>query len=341
MQKLLTIVIPVYKVEKYINKCLDSLILSDEQMEKLEVVVVNDGTPDNSALMAKEYEKRYPNIFKVIDKENGGHGSAWNKGVELATGKYLRFLDSDDWLANLPEFVERLEKWDVDLVFTDLQIVNEQTSSLDRLFTSSVAMETDKKYRVDDYDWKKTDAMFGGYNVTNFHMCTYRTSLLKKHHPVFFEKMFYDDEILFILPLCEAKTFVYINCVVYNYLLGRVGQSMDPKVMLRNLDFKVRIRKHEVGFYNEHHPEAESVKLKLQRVLNSRLFDTFRLMAGLPFQQGLMQMKEMCEWIDDNYLVYNGGRLFSLYRFSPTLFWAFYHYLQPVWSFFIMRILKR
>ena len=341
MEKLLSIVVPVYKVEKYINKCLDSLILSDEQMKKLEVIVVNDGTPDNSAVMAKEYEKRYPETFKVIDKENGGHGSAWNKGVELASGKYLRFLDSDDWLTNLPEFVERLEKWDVDLVFTDLQIVNEQTSSLNRLFTASVAMEADQMYRVDDYDWKKTDLMFGGYNVTNFHMCTYRTSLLKKHHPVFYEKMFYDDEILFILPLCEAKTFVYINCTLYNYLLGRVGQSMDPEVMLKHLDFKVRIRKHEVDFYNEYHPELRSVKNKLQRILNSRQFDTFRLMAGLPLRQSLSQMRQMHNWLNDNYPSFDGGKAFALYKVSPVMFWMAYHYLRPLWHNFKVQILKK
>ena len=82
--KLLSVVVPVYKVEKYINKCLDSLIISDEQMNLLEVIVVNDGTPDNSAIMAKEYERKYPNTFRVIDKENGGHGSAWNRGVQEA-----------------------------------------------------------------------------------------------------------------------------------------------------------------------------------------------------------------------------------------------------------------
>ena len=96
MNKLLTVVVPVYKVERYINKCLDSLILPDEQMDLVEVIVVNDGTPDQSAVMAKEYERRFPNSFRVIDKENGGHGSAWNRGVAEATGKYLRFLDSDD-----------------------------------------------------------------------------------------------------------------------------------------------------------------------------------------------------------------------------------------------------
>ena len=84
MEKLLTIVIPVYKVEAYINKCLDSLIIDPALMEKMDVLIVNDGTPDNSAEMSREYVKRFPGVFRQIDKENGGHGSVWNLGVREA-----------------------------------------------------------------------------------------------------------------------------------------------------------------------------------------------------------------------------------------------------------------
>ena len=116
--KLLTIVIPVYKVEKYIRQCMDSVIVPQTEMEQLEVIVVNDGTPDNSAKIAREYAEQYPETIRVIDKENGGHGSAWNVGLKMATGKYIRFLDSDDWLSDLSVLITRLETLDVDLVFT-------------------------------------------------------------------------------------------------------------------------------------------------------------------------------------------------------------------------------
>ena len=77
MNKLLSIVIPVYKVEKFIDKCISSLIVPDEkQLELLDIVVINDGTPDNSAVLAKEWEKKYPDIIRVIDQENRGHGGA-------------------------------------------------------------------------------------------------------------------------------------------------------------------------------------------------------------------------------------------------------------------------
>ena len=75
MEKLLSIVIPVYKVEKYIDKCISSLLVPDkQQLQLLDIVVINDGTPDNSAILAKAYEKQYPGIVRVIDQENRGHG---------------------------------------------------------------------------------------------------------------------------------------------------------------------------------------------------------------------------------------------------------------------------
>ena len=133
MNKLLTIVVPVYKVEPYINKCLDSCILEVEKlMSQLEVIIVNDGTPDNSAEMSREYVKRYPQTFRQIDKENGGHGSAWNVGLKEATGKYLRFLDSDDWLTNLDKLMINLQNCDADCVLTHINNYHEDTSRNDK-----------------------------------------------------------------------------------------------------------------------------------------------------------------------------------------------------------------
>lgn len=120
---ILSVVIPIYKVEEYIRQCLDSLVLPDRDlMDKLEVLCINDGTPDHSADFAREYERRFPNTFRVIDKENGGHGSAWNRGLEDASGKYVAFLDSDDWYSSdkLAELLYYLESCEVDGVMTKM-----------------------------------------------------------------------------------------------------------------------------------------------------------------------------------------------------------------------------
>ena len=94
MGKLLTISIAAYNVEKFIKKTLDSLIVDSDE---LEVLIVNDGSKDETLKIAKEYEIKYPNIFRAIDKENGGYGSTINTGIIEATGKFFKQLDGDDW----------------------------------------------------------------------------------------------------------------------------------------------------------------------------------------------------------------------------------------------------
>lgn len=89
-----SIIIPVYGVEKYISQCLESVI--NQSYENIEIIVVNDGTKDNSMKIVEEYllDER----IKIINKENGGLASARNRGIEEATGEYIYFLDSDDWI---------------------------------------------------------------------------------------------------------------------------------------------------------------------------------------------------------------------------------------------------
>lgn len=220
MEKELTIVVPVYKVEAYINKCLDSLIVAPELMKKLEVLIVNDGTPDNSAEMSREYVKRYPGTFRQIDKENGGHGSAWNVGLKEATGKYLRFLDSDDWFTDLDRLMLDLETCEADIVlnpFVKEYSYENRTELVDVPIVQSVA-------RIDPSVWGTSK---WGYNNINFWSVTYKTAILKPLHPLFAEKTMFDDYIITWAPLVHGRTYMALDYPVYHYLIGRPEQSMS------------------------------------------------------------------------------------------------------------------
>lgn len=220
--KLLTVVVPVYKVEPYIDKCLSSLILEDPaQMDALEVIIVNDGTPDNSAEMSREYVKRYPGTFRQIDKENGGHGSAWNVGLEAATGMYLRFLDSDDWLTNLDRLMQDLNGCDADIV---LNPYNRVLVSENRIEEKRNPVEPGIVTKIVESEWGLEDR---GLNRVYFWRVTYKTGILKPLLPLFAEKVMFDDGILSWAPLVHGRTFVAFDYIVYNYLLGRPGQSMS------------------------------------------------------------------------------------------------------------------
>ena len=118
MNKILTIVIPTYNMEKYLDKCLTSLVIEDrELMKQLEILVVIDGSKDRSSEIAHAYQVRYPQTFIVIDKENGNYGSCINRGLKEAAGKYIKVLDADDCYnsKSLQQHLELLRIVDVDL----------------------------------------------------------------------------------------------------------------------------------------------------------------------------------------------------------------------------------
>ena len=229
MEKLLSIVLPVYKVEKFIDKCISSLLVPDkQQLQLLDIVVINDGTPDNSAILAKAYEKRYPGIVRVIDQGNRGHGGAWNHGTELAVGKYLFYLDSDDWFDTdqLSKLITYLGKVDVDMVMLDGQNYHAATDTYEEK-KKHWELTPEHHYDADTFDWLGTGH---GYDMTYAHDTVYRTSMMQAYLPLFCEHVMYDDVSLQAIPIAIAKDFIYTKLNVYRYYIGRPGQSFDPKV---------------------------------------------------------------------------------------------------------------
>lgn len=259
MTKLLTIVVPVYKVEPYINKCLDSCLIykTNEQGEKvldeglmnqLEVIIVNDGTPDNSAEMSREYVRRYPNTFRQIDKENGGHGSAWNVGLKEATGKYLRFLDSDDWLTNLDRLMLDLKNCDADVVFNPFEVVCSSDNNIviprPTLDGKCVFSNECPSYLITRKVWMSREK--DKYNNVNFWSVTYKTEVLKPLWPLFAEKVMYDDYILTWAPLINGRTCLAFDYVLYNYQVGRPGNSMSvSQIQKKAFSYNVCFKQYE------------------------------------------------------------------------------------------------
>ena len=131
MEKLLSIIIPTYNMEKYLNKCLDSLLIKTG-LEYLEVIVVNDGSSDSSLSIAQAYQQKYPDVFVIIDKTNGNYGSCINAGLPVAKGKYIKILDADDSFSTpiLEELIKNINGIDVDLLLTDYVTIDEGGQTL-------------------------------------------------------------------------------------------------------------------------------------------------------------------------------------------------------------------
>jgi glycosyltransferase involved in cell wall biosynthesis len=330
MNKLLTIVVPIYKVEEYINKCLDSLILSPELMSKMDVLIINDGTPDNSAELSREYVKNYPSVFRQIDKENGGHGSVWNMGVKEAFGKYTRFLDSDDWLENLDLLLEKLENLDADLVITPTIDHCEN----DEIWKQEILdMEFGKVYDANTFDW------LGNRSHGNYifhHSCTYKTEMFRQYLPLFLEKQPYDDVILGAASIIGAKSLVAYDFPLYHYLMDRPGQSISPEVQRRNICATIKTQQHTIEF-TENHPvqegttKAQYFAIKLLKRYN---YGYRTLLDKLPYKEAKQYSKEWDEWAQNQ----NPNIITSwikAYRLMPfCIYWIGYKIINILYNLY-------
>lgn len=231
MEKILTIVIPTYNMEKYLHKCLDSLLIKDERvLNNIQVLVVNDGSKDSSSVIGHEYEKKYPNIFRVIDKENGNYGSCINRGLKEATGKYIKVLDADDYFDTdvFGAFVRCLADINTELVISDYDVVDEGdriTSS----FTFGSKMQPNLPLNFSQVINKNN------LNIQMHGVC-YKKSIFYNidYHQI--EGVSYTDQQWTFYPLTQIKSVYYFPNALYKYLIGREGQTMANLMEVKNID---------------------------------------------------------------------------------------------------------
>ena len=229
MNKILTVVIPTYNMEKYLRKCLESLVIEDKELfNLLEVLVIIDGGKDSSSAIAHEYQDKYSNVFRVIDKDNGGHGSCCNVGLREAQGKYIHFLDSDDWFDDdFASYLERITKLNVDVILTK-RVDEYAEAGIFKVHQHDA--EYDKLYNIEDFDYTKIN-----HTLFSIHESTYSVEMMRKNKIVFMEHCSYDDTIYRVAPFPSIKQFYMMDMVLYHYLLGRPGQSMAPDVYRKKL----------------------------------------------------------------------------------------------------------
>ncbi len=263
MVKLLTIIIPTYNMEKYLRRCLDSLLVSDENLALLEVLIINDGSSDASSAIGHSYESGYSGTFRVIDKENGNYGSCINRGLKEARGKYVRILDADDYYhtGKLNQFVNMLKGTDVDLVLSDMVSVYAGGNKIRHSFgiDSDVIYDT-KLLGQDEF-----------MNKMEMHHITYKKTVLDSVGYRQTEGISYTDQEWTFYPMPEVRTIVYFPEIIYEYMLDREGQTMDMAVELKRVGQKMIIARRMIDYLKEWHygdlPSKTYLKCRLSRFL--------------------------------------------------------------------------
>lgn len=233
MEKLITFIIPSYNVEKYLKTCLDSFLIKEEEgLNRVEVIIVDDGSTDGTADITGTYVKRYPEIYRLIQKENGGHGSVINIGSRAAVGKYMKVIDADDWIVreNLSELLKKLEICEADVVLTPFHRVNMTDNSREIWRMYCARYET--VYSLEQVLSAYTDFE----RCLTFHGIMYRTEFYKKcgHHLP--ERIFYEDQEYAAIPCCYARSIVPIDLYLYQYLVGNSQQSVATANRIKHID---------------------------------------------------------------------------------------------------------
>lgn len=237
--KLLTVTVPCYNSAAFMDHCLDTLLTGGDRVE---IIVIDDGSKDNTGEIADRYAAEHPDIVRVVHQENGGHGEGINQGLRHATGKYFKVVDSDDWvdtqaLCRVLDKLEQLEhEGGVDLmvcnyVYTYQDGRPDQVISYENIFPANetVTWEQTGHFRINQY--------------LTLHSSIFRTQLLHDCGVVLPKHTFYEDNLYAYAPLCLTKTICYMDENLYRYLIGREGQSVSEESMRKNYRHQILVAK--------------------------------------------------------------------------------------------------
>ena len=238
--KLLSIAVPCYNSQDYMRNCVDSLLKGGELVE---ILIVNDGSKDDTEKIADEYAEKYPTIVRAIHQENGGHGEAVNTGIRNATGFYFKVVDSDDWV-NEEAFEAILKK---------LQELIAGPQTLDMMISNFVyekqGVKRKKIMRYRKYlpqnrifTWDEVSNMPVGKYIL-MHSVIYRTELLRECGLELPKHTFYVDNLFVYQPLMSVKTMYYMDENFYRYFIGREDQSVHEDVMIRRIDQQLLVNR--------------------------------------------------------------------------------------------------
>lgn len=205
--KVLTFIIPAYNSAAYLDKCVSSM-LAPEVLEKLEIIVVNDGSTDITEKVAQEFCDRYPGTVRLISQKNRGHGGALNTGCAAARGKYLKVIDADDWVetGNLPEFLALLEHCDSDVVLTHHHTVDIGTGEVKNWRSYPAAFGKSFSFGEILTNWEDFDRSL------TFHGITYRTAFYQENGIPLSEHVFYEDHEFATFPCCGPRVLPALIC---------------------------------------------------------------------------------------------------------------------------------
>ena len=246
MNRLLTVVVPIYNVEKYLGECLDSFVNQTEL--NFTVLLIDDGSKDSSGQIAKEYERKYPTLFKYVYQDNKGLGGARNTGLSLVKTDYVFFFDSDDFCAN--RTVESIYR-----------MINENSETLDIIFFNPIIFDAGTNSYEKWHDAEYIKQIFGDNKIINPHQtpklmeteasvcrAIWRTQYLKDINLKFLEHVHWEDVPPHFLLMHSAKKAVFMDYEGAYYYRSNTGTQITAGSGKSRLDMEIIFKNIEPYF---------------------------------------------------------------------------------------------
>lgn len=295
-EPILTIGVACYNVEAYVARALASY--SDGRLRgRLEVVLVDDGSSDGTATMLDEAQTACPDVFKVIHKANGGHGSAVNAAVDAARGHYFRVVDGDDWVDTdgLVKLLDVLEDEDCDLIVdekteVDLSTMDETAHPLPDYVETGIVLPFDEVMDRPEL-----------WHMVMIHTLTIRTDLLREAGIRLLEHTFYVDLELVVKAMLEARTVRFERLRVYRYLVGNASQSVADQGYVRHFDDHTRVCKELLAQLDRDDLDGKRREYLIGRcVLAVNTHYNIALIFDADRKRGRVRARDFRSWLSDS-----------------------------------------
>ncbi|MGN0375102.1 MAG: glycosyltransferase family 2 protein [Butyrivibrio sp.] len=248
MKKILSVAVPCYNSQDYMDRCIDSLLVGGDEIE---IIIVDDGSSDNTGAIADSYAEKYPTVCKAVHQENGGHGEAVNTGLANATGHFFKVVDSDDRVSRdalfkLLDIMRRsvAEKRRLDMLISNY-VYDKQGEKRKKVIKYTSVLPTDTYFT-----WNDTGHFLQSQNIL-MHSVIYRTALLRECGLKLPAHTFYVDSIFVFQPLPYVKVMYYADVNFYWYFIGREDQSVHENVMINRYDQQILVNRILIDIYDE------------------------------------------------------------------------------------------
>lgn len=241
MKKVISFIVPCYNSEEYMERCVNSLLIGGESVE---IILVNDGSSDGTAAIINYYVNRFPTIVKGMHQENRGHGGAINTGLNLATGEYVKIVDSDDWVdvgayQQILDFLHGSIR--PDMVISNY-VYDKVGKKIKKIMSYRQVLPKEQMF-----SWEDVYLRVGKYLL--MHSVMFRRDVLVECALSLPNHCFYVDNLYVFQPLPCVQTMYYLDCPFYHYYIGREDQSVNEEVMIERIDQQLYVNKRMLSYY--------------------------------------------------------------------------------------------